>query len=58
MRVGVRGERQKNKFIKRVLVYAGATGTLDATISRAVASIRQKKRRSLVKLLRASSGDG
>ena len=49
-------EDAKNKFINRALVYAGSTGNPDATISRAVADIRQKKRRSLVQLLRASAG--
>jgi hypothetical protein len=51
-------QEAKREFIKRTLSYAGPAGGQDATISHAISAIRQKKRRSLLQLLRASSGEG
>ena len=50
-------QKVKREFIKRTLSYAGPDNDQDATISRAILAIRQKKRRSLRQLLRASSGE-
>ena len=51
-------QEAKREFIKRTLTYAGPAGGQDATISHAISAIRQKKKRSLIQLLRASSGEG
>ena len=51
-------QEAKRQFVQRTLSYAGPAGGQAATISHAISTIRQKKRRSLIQLLRASSGEG
>ena len=51
-------QEAKRQFVQRTLSYAGPASDQDATISHAISAVRQKKRRSLIQLLRASSGEG
>ena len=51
-------EEAKREFIERTLSDAGPVIGPNATISHAISAIRQKKRRSLMELLRAGSGQG
>ena len=50
-------QEAKRQFVQRTLSYAEPPGGQDATISHAISAIRQKKKRRLIELLRASSGE-